>query len=128
MGRSFENHVIGGNVGGTPETSTLDSGATVCKFSVATNRKYKDKEYTTWYTVEAWSKLGEICQQYVQKGDFVTIIADRLSGHAFIGNDGEPKISIQLTARDVKFGGQARSEREQPDEDSDSPNAGDIPW
>ena len=126
MSRSFENHVIGGNVGGAPETTTLDSGTTVCKFSVATNRKYKDKEYTTWYTVEAWSKLGEICQQYVEKGDFVTIIADRLSGHAFIGNDGEPKISIQLTARDVRFGGSGT--RADPVEPEQKKEQDEIPW
>jgi single-strand DNA-binding protein len=110
MGRSFESHVVGGNVGGTPETKTLDSGATVCKFSLATNRKYKDQEYTTWYTIEAWNKLGEICQQYIDKGDFVTVISNRFNAHAFIGNDGEAKVSLQLTASDVHFGGSAQDD------------------
>jgi single-strand DNA-binding protein len=100
---SYEQHILVGNLGADPETTTLDSGASVCKFRIATNRKYKDNEYTTWWTVEAWGKLGEICQQYLSKGRSVLVMADRLEAYAFTNDEGEAKAVLQVTARDVQF-------------------------
>ena len=121
---SLENHVIVGNVGNAPETTDLDSGSSVCKFRVAVNRSYKGNETTTWYTVEAWGKLGEICQQYVSVGSEVGVIGERLEIYAFINkNTDEPQASLQLTARDVRFlGSKSDSDVE------DKADEGDIPW
>ncbi len=120
---SLENHVIVGNVGNAPETTVLDSGSSVCKFRVAVNRSYKGNETTTWYTIEAWGKLGEICQQYVGVGSEVGVIGERLEVYAFINKEDEPQASLQLTARDVRFLG-SKSDSDVEDKADD----GDIPW
>ena len=65
-----------GNLGKDPETRTLPRGGKVCTFSVAVNRQWKGadgekKEATDWFNVEAWGKLGEICQEYLSKGRLV---------------------------------------------------------
>ena len=102
----------------------MDSGSSVCKFRVAVNRSYKGNETTTWYTIEAWGKLGEICQQYVSVGSEVGVIGERLEVYAFINkNTDEPLASLQLTARDVRFlGSKSDSDVE------DKADEGDIPW
>ena len=120
---SLENHVIVGNVGNTPETTDLDSGSSVCKFRVAVNRSYKGNETTTWYTIEAWGKLGEICQQYISVGSEVGVIGERLEVYAFINKEDEPQASLQLTARDVRFLG-SKSDSDV----KDKADGGDIPW
>jgi single-strand DNA-binding protein len=42
---------------------------TVCRFSMAFNKKIGDKEYTDYFDFEAWGKGGEVIQKWCQKGD-----------------------------------------------------------
>ncbi len=67
-----------GNLGKDPETRQVGKGGTVCAFSVAVNRHWRGadgeaKEATDWFNVEAWGKLGEVCQKYLAKGRLVYI-------------------------------------------------------
>lgn len=67
-----------GHLGKDPETRHTPKGTAICSFSVAVNRRWRgadgeSKEATDWFNVEAWGKLGEICQQYLTKGRLVFI-------------------------------------------------------
>ena len=67
-----------GNLGRDPEGRYLPSGRKVCTFSLAVNRRWtgsdgEPKEATAWFNVEAWGRLGEICQEYLTKGSLVYI-------------------------------------------------------
>ena len=66
-----------GRLGKDPETRFTPKGNQVCSFSVAVDRRWKSdgesKEATDWFNVEAWGKLGEICQNYLSKGRLVFI-------------------------------------------------------
>ena len=76
---SYAKTIIVGNLGRDPETRHLASGDAVCNFSVAVTESWKDKnsgekkENTTWYRVNAFGKLAEICAQYIRKGSQVMI-------------------------------------------------------
>lgn len=65
--------ILLGRVGKKPELSTTPSGMEVCKFSIATSEKYKDKETTVWHDIVVWSKLAVLCNQYLYKGREVYI-------------------------------------------------------
>jgi single-strand DNA-binding protein len=67
-----------GNLGKDPESKFTPTGKKVAHFSIAVNNRWKSKEgetkeYTEWVTVEAWGRLGEICQGYLKKGSLVYI-------------------------------------------------------
>ena len=67
-----------GYLGKDPETRYTPKGSAVCSFSVAVSRRWRgadgeSKEATDWFNVEAWGKLGEICQKYLAKGRLVYI-------------------------------------------------------
>ena len=67
-----------GNLGRDPEVRTTTSGQTVANFTVATSRKYKDRdgnrqEKTEWHNVVVWGKQAEIARQYLTKGKQVFI-------------------------------------------------------
>ncbi len=66
-----------GYLGKDPETRFTPTGKKVAHFSVAVTQRWKAggeaKEYTEWINVEAWGRLGEICQQYLHKGSLVYI-------------------------------------------------------
>lgn len=65
-----------GYLGKDPETRSIPTGKKVCNFSVAVSRRWKSgegeqKEATDWFNIEAWGRLGEVCQQYLGKGRLV---------------------------------------------------------
>jgi len=67
-----------GRLGKDPETRTTPSSKQVCTFSVAVGHRWKDKKgeaksVTDWFNIETWGKLGEICQQYLHKGQLVYV-------------------------------------------------------
>ena len=62
-----------GTVGRDVESKFTTSGTPVAKFSLAINERYKDKagqwvDKTEWVDIVAWSRLAEICGEYVKKG------------------------------------------------------------
>jgi single-strand DNA-binding protein len=70
--------ILVGNLGADPEVRYTAGGTAVCKFSLATSRKFTGKdgqkqEKTEWHRIVAWSKLAEICGQYLSKGKQVVI-------------------------------------------------------
>lgn len=67
-----------GRLGRDPESRFTPSGKQVCSFSMAVNRTWRDREgkareETDWFNVDAWGRLGEVCQQYLSKGRLVYI-------------------------------------------------------
>lgn len=67
-----------GYLGKDPESRFTPTGKKVTHFSVAISNRWKSnegesKEYTDWVNVEAWGRLGEICQEYLKKGSLVYI-------------------------------------------------------
>ncbi|MBK7408671.1 MAG: single-stranded DNA-binding protein [Saprospirales bacterium] len=67
-----------GNLGRDPEIRTLETGAMVAKFSVATDEGYRDTsgnwvERTEWHEVVAWRQLAERAQSTLKKGMLVYV-------------------------------------------------------
>lgn len=65
-----------GRLGKDPESKFTPTGKKVTHFSVAISNRWKSKEgdakeYTEWVNVEAWGRLGEVCQEYLKKGSLV---------------------------------------------------------
>jgi single-strand DNA-binding protein len=104
----YQYTVIVGNVGRDPELRYTQSGVAVCDFSVAVSRRWTDKntneprEETTWFKVSAWRNLAEVASQYVRKGKQV-MVAGRVNASAFIGQDGQARASLELTANDLQL-------------------------
>jgi len=102
----YQYTVIIGHVGRDPELRYTQSGVAVCDFSVAVTRKWtqneQPQESTTWFRVSAWRGLAETCNQYVHKGMQI-MVAGRIAASAYIGDDGEARASLELTATDVQF-------------------------
>ena len=65
--------ILVGNLGRDPEIRTTPSGQTLAKFSVATSRKWKDRdgnrqEATEWHNVVCWGRQAEVAGQFLTKG------------------------------------------------------------
>lgn len=104
----YQKIIIIGNLGRDPEQRFTPDGKPVTNFSVATSRKYKDTEETTWFRVSTWDKQAEACNQYLHKGSKV-LVEGRLrpdeSGNptVFQRKDGSWGASYEVTAESVRF-------------------------
>lgn len=110
----YQKLVIVGRLGRDPEMRFTPTGQAVTSFSVATDRQYTDQsgkpvKETVWFRVTAWGKLAETCNNFLQKGKLVLIegrlTVDAKSGgpRAWVGQDGQPRASYEVTAQTVKF-------------------------
>jgi single-strand DNA-binding protein len=95
-----------GRLGRDPESKFTPTGKKVVHFSVAVSNRWKDregdlKETTEWVNVEAWERLGETCQQYLQKGSLV-YIEGRLKTDKY-EDRGESKYFTKVVAQTVQF-------------------------
>jgi single-strand DNA-binding protein len=93
--------ILVGNVGQEPETNETANG-TVTKFSVATSKKYKGEEKTSWHNIVTFNKLSELCTQYVKKGMKVAIDGT-LSYNTWEDSEGNTKYKTEIIANEVQF-------------------------
>src|SRR3990172_9561958 len=90
-----------GRLGKDPESRSTPTGKKVTHFSLAVSQRWKsaegEKEYTEWVNVEAWGRLGEVCQQYLHKGSLV-FIEGRLKTDKYEDKGGETKYYTKVVA------------------------------
>jgi single-strand DNA-binding protein len=99
--------MIIGNLGRDPEMRYTPNGQAVTSFSVATNYKYttadgEQREETEWFNISVFGRQAETCNQYLSKGRKV-FVEGRLKSRTFEGRDGQTRVSIDVTATDVRF-------------------------
>ncbi len=75
---SVNKAILVGRLGADPEMRYTQSNTAVTTMNIATNETYTDssgerREKTEWHRVVAWSRLAEICQQYLRKGSLVYV-------------------------------------------------------
>ena len=107
-----------GNVGKEPEMRFTPNGNPVTSFSVACNEKYGETETTEWFSIVAWGKLAETCNQYLSKGKQV-YIEGRQQTKKWESDDGQKHYKTELIASRVLFLGK-REDTPQPDGENKS--------
>jgi single-strand DNA-binding protein len=104
---SLNKVMIIGNLGSDPEMRYTPNGRPVTSFRVATNRVYttpegERKEETEWFTVVAWNKLAEQCNQFLTKGRLI-YAEGRLHTRTWEGQDGLKHQRTEIIANRVTF-------------------------
>jgi single-strand DNA-binding protein len=102
--RSVNKVILVGHLGKDAETKFTPSGAAVTRFSVATNRRWKDqqsgewKEETNWTNVTLWR--AENYAQYLTRGKQV-YVEGRLQTRSYDDKDGKKVYATDVVAEDV---------------------------
>lgn len=115
--RGFSKAIIAGNITRDPELRSTPGGASVCSFSVAVNRVFKDssgtqKEDVSFIDCSAWGKLGEMISQYAKKGSGV-LISGRLSQRTWDDKTtGQKRSRVEIVVEDFNFTGAANRDGE----------------
>jgi single-strand DNA-binding protein len=102
--RSVNKVILIGHLGKDAETKFTPAGVSVTKFSVATNRRWKDqqsgewKEETDWANVVLWRQ--ENLANYLTKGKQV-YVEGRLQTRSWDDKDGKKQYMTEVVADEV---------------------------
>lgn len=97
-----------GRLGRDPESKFTPTGKKVCHFSLAVSNRWKDKsgevkESTEWVNIEAWGRLGEVCQEYLKKGSLI-FVEGRLKTDKYEDREkNETKYFTKIVAQTLQF-------------------------
>lgn len=94
-----------GRLTADPELKQTTSGISVCKFTVAVDRKYKGKDsekQTDFINITAWRGTAEFVSKYFTKGKMI-VIEGTLQNNNY-EKDGVKHYSYEVLAEVVTFG------------------------
>lgn len=91
-----------GNLTRDPELSETSSGISVCRFSIAVNRRVEGEQVVDFYNVTAWRGLGETIARYASKGKKVAVLGN-IELNKYEDKDGIERTGINIIAQDVEF-------------------------
>ena len=122
--------ILVGNLGRDPELRSTPSGQQVASFSLATNRKWKDRdgnrqEQTEWHNIVCWGRQAEIAGQYLTKGRQI-FVEGRIQTQSWEDRQsGEKKYRTEIVCDNFQMLGQRGDQPEggsyRPEEASSPP-------
>ncbi|OGC78831.1 MAG: single-stranded DNA-binding protein [candidate division Zixibacteria bacterium RBG_16_40_9] len=127
--------ILIGNLGKDPELRYTPNSQAVATFSLATNRKWKDKEgqqqeQTEWHNIVTWGKRAEICKEYLKKGSSV-FVEGRIQYRTYDDKDGNKRYITEIVAHQVTMLGRKGETKEEPvsqDLESSAAEEEDLPF
>ena len=92
-----------GNLTHDPELSETASGISVCRFSIAVNRRTSDGEQKAdFYNVTAWRGLAETVAKFARKGNKLAV-SGNIELRKYEDREGIGRTAIDIIAQDVEF-------------------------
>ncbi len=115
MAASVNKVLLIGNLGSDPEVKYTANGTAVANFNIATNDNWtskdgKKEERTEWHRIVVWSKLAEICGEYLAKGRTV-YVEGRLQTREWNDKEGNKRHTTEIVAQTIQFLGGPSGER-----------------
>lgn len=130
---SVNKAIVIGNLGKDPEVRYAPNGTAVCNLTVATSRKWKDKqgqtqEETEWHRVVIYDKQAEAAGQYLKKGRPV-YIEGRLKTRKWQDKEGRDVYTTEIVCESMQFlgGREEGQERQAPAKHAERPSARPAP-
>ncbi|MBI2443431.1 MAG: single-stranded DNA-binding protein [Candidatus Levybacteria bacterium] len=126
MARSLNRVELIGNLTRDPELRYTPSGTAVCTFGLATNRSWttetgEKKEDTEFHRIVAWSKLAELCSQFLVKGRKV-YVQGRIATRNWTGQDGQQRTTVEIVIDDMILLDSPRGQQAQGAQASSAPS------
>jgi len=118
---SFTNFVsVDGNLVRDAEIRYSSSGTAFSSFSIAHNRKVKEKDEVSYFDVTVIGKHAEMITERLRKGTTVLVVG-HLRQQRWEGDHGGKRSKVDILANQVMFSGSAPKETDAagdiPDED-----------
>ncbi|MFA5858950.1 MAG: single-stranded DNA-binding protein [Elusimicrobiota bacterium] len=110
--------MLSGRLVRDPELKYTTAGTALCKFTVATGRRYKDKEgnwqeQTTFVPTTVWDKQAQFVGETLKKGSPV-YVEGSLRTNKWVTKDGQNRSTLELQAVLVRSMAKSESEPAEP--------------
>lgn len=115
--------ILVGRLTRDPELKFLQSGKEVCKFTLAVDKPFGDKE-ADFIPITVWGKIAESCANHLSKGRLVAV-AGRLQIRSY-EKDGQNRRIAEVVASEVKFLDYGKKSEKPANKRSDGPDFGEI--
>lgn len=108
MARGVNKVILIGNLGADPEIRYLPSGAAVAQLRLATSESWKDKqtgemqERTEWHRVVFFSRLAEICGEYLHKGSKI-YVEGSIQTRKWQDQSGNDRYTTEIKGREMQM-------------------------
>ena len=104
--KTLNSVIIEGNMVREPVLKITQNGTATCNFSIAANRSYKKgdefMQETSYFDVETWAKLAELCEENGAKGRCVRVVG-RLKQDRWTDSAGKKYSKVKIIAEHVEF-------------------------
>ena len=94
-----------GNLTRDPELTTTNSGVSVCRFSIAVQRRFANADngpQADFFNIVVWRNQAENCSKFLKKGSKCGIVG-RLQNSSYEASDGTKRYATDIVADEVEF-------------------------
>ena len=111
--------ILVGNLGKDPEVRSIEGGAKVASFSMATKEVFKGKdgakvEQTEWHNVVVWRGLAELAEKYLRKGSQI-YLEGKIKTRSWDDKEGNKRYTTEIVGDSFTFlGGKPAGSDNQP--------------
>jgi len=104
---SYNRVILAGNLTRDPQLSYTPQNTPVCKFGMATNRKWKDRdgsmrEEVCYVDCTLFGRGGEVFNQYMRKGN-PALVEGRLQFSQWTTQDGNKRSKLEVIVENFQF-------------------------
>jgi len=104
---SVNKAILIGNLGKDPEVRSIEGGAKVASFPLATNEVYKGKdgnkvEQVEWHNVVVWRGLAELAEKYLKKGSQI-YLEGKIKTRSWDDKEGNKRYITEIIGDNITF-------------------------
>ncbi len=105
---SFNKVILIGNMTADPELRQTPSGISVCRFSIAVNRRGskttgdQNQPNTDFFNITAWRQSAEFVVRYFKKGKPI-LVCGQLQNNNWTDQQNQKHFSVEIIADEVAF-------------------------
>ena len=108
--------ILVGNLSKDPELTTTNGGISVCRFTIAVQRRFQNSEGerdADFLNVVVWRAQAENCHKFLKKGSKCGVVG-RIQTSSYEGQDGNKRYVTEIVADEVEFLSSKSSNGEAP--------------
>lgn len=97
--------ILIGNLTRDPELATTNSGVSVCRFSIAVQRRFQNNDgerEADFFNIVVWRAQAENCHKFLKKGSKCAV-SGRLQNSSYEAQDGTKRYTTEIVADEVEF-------------------------
>lgn len=94
-----------GNLTKDPELSQTNSGKSVCRFTLAVQRRFSGADgnrEADFLNIVVWGNNAENCHKYLKKGSKASVVGEIQTG-SYEAQDGTKRYTTDIVASEVEF-------------------------